>query len=196
MKRFIGYASVCVGLAFTVSACTSSKSHAPHAARSGAGVGAGAGTLMMKLDGSERTLPVTCSKIDDSASATGTAGNFSASVTMLGKSQTAVFVEAKDGGGRLISQAINGLRDDSGKPVGKLGIDAKGDEYTGTGTFVHTTINKAGKRVRTDGAATSAGSFTLDCSGGYAAVPTPGRNSPSKAKPEPSKSAKPQPSHS
>ncbi|SOD70900.1 hypothetical protein SAMN05892883_0531 [Jatrophihabitans sp. GAS493] len=168
-------ASVAILLGCLLTGCTSEKKSS---AAQASATQPGAGTATITLDGSERTFEVQCEQRESSVHASGSAGPYALTVTMVGSPQSAVLVQTMSDGSRVISQAINDMRDEAGKAVGRISVNASGNEYTGTGTFVHTTIDSAGKRVETTGSKVSSGTFAVNCSKGFSTpVPTAAQSS-------------------
>jgi hypothetical protein len=130
-------------------------------------------SLQMTLNGTKHTVSVACIRHGDAINASGVKNGYSANVTVQGANNSfAVVVQTTPAGQRTIAQAINGLRDSTGKAVGKLTVTTNGDKYSGDGTFVLTVLDPAGKAVKTNAAQTATGAFALDCSNGYASPPT------------------------
>ncbi|SDI87739.1 hypothetical protein SAMN05444157_0595 [Frankineae bacterium MT45] len=167
MQQVTGRAASCVGLvllSLLLVGCTTD----PKASLSTASASQpGAGTATITLDGAEHTFDVKCARSASSTQASGSSGPYALTITMIGSPQAAVLVETMSGGSRIISQAINDLRDESGKAVGAISIKADGNRYTGTGTFVHTTIDASGKRVATTGSTVTSGTFVVNCGTGF-----------------------------
>jgi hypothetical protein len=130
-------------------------------------------SLQMTLDGAKHTVSVACIRRGNAINASGVTNGYSANVTVQGSNNSfAVVVQTTSAGQRTIAQAVNGLRDSTGKTVGKLTVTTNGDKFSGDGTFVLTVLDPAGKAVKSNAAQTATGSFALDCSNGYASPPT------------------------
>jgi hypothetical protein len=130
-------------------------------------------SLQMTLNGAKHTVSVACIRRGNAINASGVTNGYSANVTVQGANDSfAVVVQTNSAGQRTIAQAINGLRDSTGKSVGKLTVTTNGDKYSGDGTFVLTVLDPTGKAVKSDAAQTATGAFTLDCSNGYSSPPT------------------------
>jgi hypothetical protein len=127
----------------------------------------------MTLAGSKHTVSVACIRRGNAINASGVTNGYSANVTLQGANNSyATVVQTSSAGQRTIAEAINGLRDSTGKIVGKLTVTTNGDKYSGDGTFVLTVLDPAGKAVKSNAAQTATGTFALDCSNGYASPPT------------------------
>lgn len=181
MRRTLSLALAGVALIASVAACDSGKkgtSSSSSAAPTGgsntsASSGQGAGTATVKVANDSVKLTVTCTKTAKQTQATGNENSDAVTLTVQGTPVSAVLVRHAADGSTTIYQAIQGLRDDNGKALGKITVSADGDTYSGTGTFVLTKIDAKGKRVKLKADTTVAGTFQLACSQGYAAVPTP-----------------------
>jgi hypothetical protein len=189
MPRIIRHTAAGVAVVLALTACDSSKSKGqqdsstPTGSASSASAGIkGAGTASLTVGAKKINLAVTCTQSDKATQATGNEGTNAVTLTVKGTPVSAVLVAHGTDGSTSIFQAIAGLRDDSGKVVGKISISANGDSYSGTGTFVLTKIDRKGKRIKLTKGTSQTGKFELACTGGYAPAPVVGSSKPSSSK--------------
>lgn len=170
--RFHGSAALAVLLAATLGVTTGCSAHAKRqqspAPAPGVSTSApvrGGGTATVTVAAMKTTFDVRCVRSGKATQATGNEGSNATTLTVAGTPISAVLVSHGTDGSTSIYQAIAGLRDDAGKPVGQLTVAVNGDSYSGTGVFVLTRIDRSGKRVASSGQSSAAGSFQLTCSG-------------------------------
>jgi hypothetical protein len=190
MSRIVRYiAAVCV-IAASVSACGSKgKSPTPAPDLSGLATSSaakGSGTATVTVAGTKTAFRATCTASDRATQAVGNEGTNAVTLTVKGTPVSAVLVTHGKDGSTSIYQAINGIRDETGKAVGRLTVTANGDKYAGTGTFVLVKYDAKGRPVKSKGTSSAAGSFEVTCNG-YAPAPTasatPSKPSPTVGKP-------------
>ena len=108
-----------------------------------------------------------CTKSDGAVRATGTEGPNWVTMTVSGRSPSAVLIQHSVDGSILIFQAVKDLRDSSGEAVSRLRITSEGNSYHGSGIFVPTGVNAQGQGAQVHGPPSVAGHFSLTCSDGY-----------------------------
>jgi hypothetical protein len=186
MSRVIGCVAAGIVLTAALTGCGSDKKGAtnptsgPTPTANGSGSNSasstgvkGSGKVTMTVGTARRNFTVTCTRTATTTQATGNEGSDALTLTVKGTPVAAVLVTHGKDGSTTIYQAIDGLRDDNGKAVGKVSVTTDSDKYTGTGTFVLTKIDNKGKRARLTSNTSQVGQFQLTCGNGYAAVPTP-----------------------
>jgi len=140
---------------------------APSAAPQGHNTPAGGGTLRLTLGTEGYQLEVVCQRRGSVTTVSGSGSSgLAADLTIQGpNTSSAAIVATASSGMRTIWQAINGLRDDAGRAVGALKVTSSGTTYSGQGTFVITTLDRKGAEIKSTGADSEAGSFSLQCRG-------------------------------
>jgi hypothetical protein len=173
MRTKLGAIASAIFAVALLGGCNSGSPSSKGSATTGIAGAPATNSLQMTLAGIKHTVSVACIRHGGAINASGVKNGYSANVTVQGANDSfAVVVQTTPTGQRTIAQAINGLRDSTGKSVGKLTVTTNGDKYSGDGTFVLTVLDPTGKAVKTNAAQTATGAFALDCSNGYASPPT------------------------
>jgi hypothetical protein len=158
-----------VGSLSTTAGCSAharqKQSPAPTPGLSSSAPVRGSGTATVTVASARTVFDVRCVRSGKVTQATGNEGSNATTLTVAGSPISAVLVSHGPDGSTSIYQAIAGLRDDAGKPVGQMTVAVNGDSYSGTGVFVLTKIDRSGKRVASTGQPAQTGSFQLTCSG-------------------------------
>jgi hypothetical protein len=189
MSRIVRYIAAVALVAASVSACGSKgKSPTPAPDLSGLATSSaakGSGTATITVAGTKTAFTVTCTASDRATQVIGNEGTNAVTITVRGTPVSAILVR-HDKGGTSIYQAINGIRDEAGKAVGRLTVSTSGDRYVGTGTFVLVRYDAKGRPAKAKGTSSAAGSFQATCNG-YAPAPkasvSPSKPSPTAGKP-------------
>ncbi|MDQ1717827.1 MAG: hypothetical protein QOE89_1780 [Pseudonocardiales bacterium] len=185
MSRVVRYIAAVAVIAASVSGC-GSKGTSPTPAPDLSGLATssaakGSGTATVNVAGTKTAFRVTCTASGRATQAVGNEGTNAVTLTVRGTPVSAVLVTHGKDGSTSIYQSINGIRDETGKAVGKLTVTANGDKYAGTGTFVLMKYDAKGRALKSKGTSSAAGSFEVTCNG-YAPVATASA-SPSKPSP-------------
>jgi hypothetical protein len=174
MPGIVRCAAVGIALVATLAACDSrhGAGTSPSSASSGPAKN-GSGTATLAVGSQRHSFEVVCARTAAGTQGIASSGSDDVTLTVEGATRAAVLVSHGSDGSTTIYQALPGLRDDAGRPVGKLSVSGGRGHYSGSGTFVLTKIDAQGKRVKLTSDTAVAGNFTLSCPNGLAALPVP-----------------------